>query len=301
MVVAGEGVADSVPEPVAISVVTIGELRAGVLRARDSSQRAQRTSRLDAIRSTFEPLPVDEHVATRYGELLAWARDRGRSEKATDLLIAATAAATDRGLYTLDRRQANLAKGVELTSELLSPREGSTAEVRAGRRDREAGSVELRPLRSGDEEELLRIHRRPEVARWWDEPEAGFPWDEPDATRFTILADGAIAGLIQYGEEPEPKYRHTSIDLFVDPALHGRGIGSEALRQLVRRLIDERGHHRITIDPALANEAAIRAYERVGFRRVGVMRQAERDADGRGWHDSLLMELLAGEETEPSG
>jgi len=34
----------------------------------------------------------------------------------------------------------------------------------------------------------------------------------------------------------------------------------------------------------------------VGFRAVGVLRAAERDTGGDGWHDSLLMELLAGEE-----
>jgi aminoglycoside 6'-N-acetyltransferase len=62
-------------------------------------------------------------------------------------------------------------------------------------------------------------------------------------------------------------------------------------------LVDERGHHRITIDPAADNAAAIRTYEKVGFRPVGVMRKYERDGDGRGWHDGLLMELLAGEET----
>jgi hypothetical protein len=54
------------------------------------------------------------------------------------------------------------------------------------------------------------------------------------------------------------------------------------------------GHHRITIDPAAENAAAIRAYEKVGFRPVGVMRRYERDVDGDGWHDGLLMELLAG-------
>jgi hypothetical protein len=43
------------------------------------------------------------------------------------------------------------------------------------------------------------------------------------------------------------------------------------------------------------NAAAIRAYEKVGFRAVGVMRQYERDVDGGGWHDGLLMELLAEE------
>jgi aminoglycoside 6'-N-acetyltransferase len=151
----------------------------------------------------------------------------------------------------------------------------------------------LRPLAEGDEDELLRIHRTPEVARWWDDPFAGFPWDEPESTRLTILVDGRVAGMIQYSEETEPKYRHAAIDLFLDPALHGQGFGSEAIRRVVRMLIDELGHHRITIDPATGNTAAVRSYEKAGFRAVGVMRQSERDPDGRGWHDSLLMELLA--------
>jgi aminoglycoside 6'-N-acetyltransferase len=154
----------------------------------------------------------------------------------------------------------------------------------------------LRPLAEGDEVELLRIHMTPEVIRWWDAPEQDFPWDEPESTRLTIEVDGAIVGLIQYTEEHEPKYRHAGIDLFLDPALHGRGFGSEAVSRVVGLLIDERGHHRITIDPAVKNVAAIRAYEKAGFKPVGVMRQAERDTDGSGWHDALLMELLAGEE-----
>jgi aminoglycoside 6'-N-acetyltransferase len=156
--------------------------------------------------------------------------------------------------------------------------------------------IELRPLAAEDAPELLRIHATPEVARWWDRPDAGFPLtDEPDSTRLTIVVDGAVAGMIQYVEELEPKYRHAGVDLFLDPALHGRGIGTEAVRRVVALLL-ERGHHRITIDPAAANTAAIRAYEKVGFSPVGVMRAYERDADGRGWHDGLLMELLAGEQ-----
>ncbi len=155
----------------------------------------------------------------------------------------------------------------------------------------------LRPLAAGDEVELLRIHRTPEVMRWWDAPEEGFPWtDEPEATRLTIEVDGAVAGLIQFNEELTPKYRHASIDLFLDPTLHGRGLGTEAVRRVARHLIQERGHHRLTIDPATANSAAIKAYEKVGFKTVGVMRRSERDTDGTGWHDSLLMELLADEQ-----
>lgn len=59
----------------------------------------------------------------------------------------------------------------------------------------------------------------------------------------------------------------------------------------MRHLFDERGHHRLAIDPAATNERAIRAYERVGFRPVGVKRQYERGPNGL-WHDGLLMDLL---------
>jgi RimJ/RimL family protein N-acetyltransferase len=158
-----------------------------------------------------------------------------------------------------------------------------------------SGHFVLRPIAEGDAAELRRIHCIPEVARWWDLPDERFPFDEPESTRLTIEVDGAVAGLIQYWEETEPKYRHAAIDLFLDPAVHGRGLAAEAVRQVVRHLIDERGHHRITIDPATANAAAIRSYEKVGFRPVGVMRCYERDAEGDGWHDGLLMELIAGD------
>lgn len=162
--------------------------------------------------------------------------------------------------------------------------------------NRRAADMTLRLLADGDEADLLRIHAAPGVACWWDASHEGFPWDEPEATRLTIEVGGLVADLIQYVEEDEPKYRHAGIDLFLDPALHGQGYGSEAVRRVVRLLIEERGHHRITIDPATANVAAIRAYEKAGFKPVGVMRKAERDADGGGWHDALLMELLAGEQ-----
>ena len=69
---------------------------------------------------------------------------------------------------------------------------------------------------------------------------------------------------------------------------------SESLTEHSTHLFEERGHHRLTIDPAAANERAIRAYERVGFRRVGIMRAYERGPDGV-WHDGLLMDLLRGE------
>ena len=92
-------------------------------------------------------------------------------------------------------------------------------------------------------------------------------------------------------------YRHASIDIFLTTSRHGEGLGSEAVRVLARYLIEEREHRRLTIDPAADNAAAIRAYEKVGFRRVGVMRSYERGPDGT-WHDGLLMEMLAEELTD---
>jgi aminoglycoside 6'-N-acetyltransferase len=151
----------------------------------------------------------------------------------------------------------------------------------------------LRPLVAADAAELRRILATPEVARWWDPPEDDFPMgDDPESIRFTIEVDERVAGMVQYWEETDPKYRHAGIDLFLDPAFHGRGIGTEVVRRVVRMLIDERGHHRVTIDPAASNASAIRAYEKAGFQRVGVMRRYERDADGGGWHDGLLMEFV---------
>ncbi len=94
----------------AISVVTIGELRAGVLLASDPSIRTARQARFSAIRNAFEPIPVDEDVAERYGDVLAAARTARRITTATDLLIVATAAASGRSLCTLDKSQAGLAE-----------------------------------------------------------------------------------------------------------------------------------------------------------------------------------------------
>jgi len=160
-------------------------------------------------------------------------------------------------------------------------------------------AVLLRPVSESDIDQLRRIRYTPEVRRWWGQEEAD-DWplsDDPDVTMFTVLVDGRVAGLIQYGEETDSQYRHASIDLFLDPAVHGRGLGRDALRTLARHLIDDRGHHRLVIDPAAANDAAIRCYAAVGFRPVGVMRAYERDTDGDGWHDGLLMDLLAPELT----
>jgi aminoglycoside 6'-N-acetyltransferase len=158
--------------------------------------------------------------------------------------------------------------------------------------------VVLRPLRADDVPVLVQIQRQPTVARWWDQPDdedlrkqaAG----KSEETTFAITVDGVVAGLIQYVEENDPMYRHAGIDLFLSEDVQGRGLGTDAVRTLARHLVHERGHHRLTIDPSADNHAAIRAYEKVGFRTVGVMREYERAPEGH-WRDGLLMDLLADE------
>jgi predicted nucleic acid-binding protein len=110
-VIAGGLVLDR-EDTTAISVITFGELRAGILLATEPSTRTARQARLSAIQEAYEPLPIDEAVAERYGEVLAHARSARRITTATDLLIIATAASTGRSLYTLDERQARLARDI---------------------------------------------------------------------------------------------------------------------------------------------------------------------------------------------
>ena len=159
--------------------------------------------------------------------------------------------------------------------------------------------VRLRLAEERDIPELVRIRRHPDVFAHWrggEDMEAAVreDFDEPGSTGYVIELDGRVVGWIQWQAEEEPDYRHASMDIYVDPAVHGRGVGTDAVRVMCRYLIQVHGHHRLTIDPAAANTAAIRCYSKVGFRPVGVTRLSERGPDGT-WHDGLLMDLLADE------
>jgi len=157
--------------------------------------------------------------------------------------------------------------------------------------------VTLRPVQSADEEKLAEIFSDPEVARWWGDPAKSVQdalENTDDDSQFLIELDGEAIGFIQCSEETDPMYRHASVDISLRSPWQGRGLGPDAIKALARFLIDKRGHHRLTIDPAAHNTRAIKAYERVGFKRVGLMRQYERGPSGD-WHDGLLMDMLAAE------
>ncbi|MBH1937445.1 aminoglycoside 6'-N-acetyltransferase [Streptomyces sp. AV19] len=150
--------------------------------------------------------------------------------------------------------------------------------------------VALRPTTAEDAGTLDRIVREPAVAAWWSPP-------EDYAGMLAVVLDGEVIGAIQYAEETDPEFRHAGIDLFLTTAHHGQGLGTDAVRTLARWLVHDRGHHRLTIDPAAANTAAVRSYAKVGFKPVGVMRAYSRDLRTGKWQDGLLMDLLADELT----
>jgi aminoglycoside 6'-N-acetyltransferase len=159
--------------------------------------------------------------------------------------------------------------------------------------------VILRTVTMDDAPALAAILAEPEVARWWgvwdlDRVVADLVHGGPGEMPLVIEHDGRIIGYIQAVEEEEPDFRHAGIDLFLRTDAQGRGLGPDAIRTLAIELIDQRGHHRLSIDPAAENTRAIAAYAKLGFRPVGVMRGYQRMTDGR-WVDALLMDLLADE------
>ncbi len=153
-----------------------------------------------------------------------------------------------------------------------------------------SGDIALRPFEAGEEEAVLAMLREPEVARWW--PAADFERD----TGWVVEVEGEPSGWLEYHEEDYAWFPSVAFDIALTTRLHGRGYGRRALRLAIEHFV-AKGHHRFTLDPNLENERAIRAYEALGFERVGVMRAYERNPAG-GWNDALLLELIVGEAIE---
>ena len=153
----------------------------------------------------------------------------------------------------------------------------------------------VRPMQEPDVARLAEIAAEPEIwQRWGELSDADLRAKlagADDVTAMVVELDGDVVGLIQYHEETDPDYRHAGVDMFLAESARGQGYGREALLLVAGHLFEQRGHHRLTIDPAADNEPAIRCYAAAGFRTVGVMRRYERGRDGS-FHDGLLMELV---------
>lgn len=90
------------PDEVAVSVVTISELRYGVLAAEEHAQRAMRLSTLEVARRIGKPLVIDKAVADELARLRVALKAIGRAMKVMDAWIAATAMASNAAVCTQD-------------------------------------------------------------------------------------------------------------------------------------------------------------------------------------------------------
>jgi predicted nucleic acid-binding protein len=94
---------DALPDEIAIAAVTLAELAAGPHATDDPAERARRQERLQRVEATFDAIPFDADAARAYGRVyaeVAAAGRKARGRRAVDLLIAATAVATELPLYT---------------------------------------------------------------------------------------------------------------------------------------------------------------------------------------------------------
>jgi predicted nucleic acid-binding protein len=105
------------PEKVAVSVVTIGELQLGVLLAGDAATRARRADTL-ALARNADPIPASEAIIVEWARLVAACRSAGiqRRVKLTDALIAATAIEHGLPVVTQNDDYAQLARAYSALS-----------------------------------------------------------------------------------------------------------------------------------------------------------------------------------------
>jgi aminoglycoside 6'-N-acetyltransferase len=148
----------------------------------------------------------------------------------------------------------------------------------------------VRAATADDADLLVAWHADPEVARYWDDEtytrdEVLADLQRPDVEPFIIEAAGEPVGYLQAWHEGDDA--EGGIDMFLIPRARRRGLGPDAARTLARHLRDERRWRRVTVDPYLWNEAAIRAWRRAGFVDVG-----EREPDDEHTSRWLLMELV---------
>lgn len=90
------------PDTILITAVTLGELSFGPHATDDPAKRAGRVAVLQHVEATFDPLPYDQSAARLFGQICAAVRAFGREprKRASDLMIAATAASNQLPLYT---------------------------------------------------------------------------------------------------------------------------------------------------------------------------------------------------------
>jgi aminoglycoside 6'-N-acetyltransferase len=153
--------------------------------------------------------------------------------------------------------------------------------------------VVVRPATLDDVEMLVRWHLDPDVMRFWDdrtftENEMAARLERPHVDAYVVEADGEAVGYLQawFGETVDVG----GLDMFLIPTARGRSLGPDAARTLASYLVTHAGRTRVTVDPELWNERAVRGWLKAGFRPV-----QEREPDHEHRHRWLLMEFDAAE------
>ena len=95
---------------------------------------------------------------------------------------------------------------------------------------------------------------------------AGLRGDD-EGVLLVVEAAGQVIGGIQYHEEDDPMYRHASIDIYLRTDHRGQGALAPRPCACWPGSCWSSARATLTIDPAVANQRAIRCYEKVGFRR----------------------------------
>jgi RimJ/RimL family protein N-acetyltransferase len=162
--------------------------------------------------------------------------------------------------------------------------------------------VSLRSARPGDQAALERLRADPEIDYFMgiEGPAATLLW------RHVYLGDqsGALADLVVTGEGDEPiglisfwdrpiPQDAAEISIWVGQGYRDEGKGTEALRLALRYAFGELKLHKVYLRVLAYNARAIRAYQKVGFRPEGTLREEMR-IDGR-WHDLIYMGVLTHE------
>lgn len=155
--------------------------------------------------------------------------------------------------------------------------------------DLKSERLTLHETKVADLPRLREIIQAPGTAEWWGVYE-GSEDDDELLEGWTVRLGAEIIGWVGATEETAIKYPSVGLDIMIAPEHHGNGFGPEALRAVIDHFA-ARGHHRFTIDPSTDNVRAIKAYEKTGFKPIGVARSCEQLREGE-WSDGLLMDLL---------
>jgi RimJ/RimL family protein N-acetyltransferase len=149
----------------------------------------------------------------------------------------------------------------------------------------------LRPAGPADLPRLTALARDPAVAGTLSTDTAGQLAVTHDAGELLVIEhEGTVVGGVRWVRVNRRSRIAEVRTLMLDPAVRGRGLAAQAVRDLVSRLF-ERGMHRVEAEVYGFNAPAQRVFERAGFVREGVRRRAYDRAGG--WQDGIYFGLVA--------